>query len=51
MRTCTWQRDTPADQAAVEREWALLTDAFLNKWSEATEESLATKVIVQALFL
>lgn len=51
MGTCAWQLDTPADQAAVEREWALLTGAFLSKWSEVTEESLTTKVIIQALFV
>lgn len=44
MRTCAWQRDACDDRAAAEREWTILTRAFMKKWSEVMEESLATKV-------
>eukprot|EP00903_Cladosiphon_okamuranus_P019242 g17693.t1 len=37
------QRDTAEDQATVERDWAMLTSAFLSKWSEVTEGSLTTE--------
>ena len=46
VRTCAWQLDTPEDHAVVEREWAMLTRAFLSKWSEVTEESFTTEVMV-----
>lgn len=47
VRSFARQRGTPEDQAAVEHEWAMLTRAFLSKWSEVMEESLAPEVIAQ----
>lgn len=42
-----FQRESTAGQEEVEREWARLTSAFMTKWGEVMEESLAAKVMAE----
>lgn len=41
------QRESPADQVAIQREWVRLTEAFIKEWGEVTKESFAFKVMAR----